>query len=251
MTNEFFFLSVHHVIGPLAHAWMLSFIGPQGCCVASVTLTLYRSFWLIEHFYSAHIHSIECSSWPMFSPVFRRCHTLRWDWSVLPLVHHSIFPFENFGACWFLYVFTILWLKHRDCRVFIVRAWCSECWTSVYRLIRRTWESPAPSNSGVSNELENPCPWRGSNPKPLALVMVALPLWSVWCLNFLCNRQTDSRCFVWLPVWHGHCLTGLLKKNLQLNPTLLDTIKNAASDDPQYWTHKNSMSEKWWGMGVY
>jgi hypothetical protein len=48
-------------------------------------------------------------AWPMFWPVLRRCHILRWDWSVLPLAHHSIFPFENFG------------------------------------LIRRMWESPAPS----------------------------------------------------------------------------------------------------------
>jgi hypothetical protein len=30
-------------------------------------------------------------------------------------------------ACWFLYVSTILWLTHRDCRIFKVRAWCSEC----------------------------------------------------------------------------------------------------------------------------
>jgi hypothetical protein len=49
-------------------------------------------------------------------------------------------------------------------------------WTSVYRLIRRTWESPAPSDSGVSYELENPCTWRGSNPEPLALETDALPL---------------------------------------------------------------------------
>jgi hypothetical protein len=63
----------------------------------------------------------------MFWPVLRRCHILRWDWSVLPLAHHSIFPFENFGSCWFLDVSTILWFTHRDCRIFIVRAWCSEC----------------------------------------------------------------------------------------------------------------------------
>jgi hypothetical protein len=30
-------------------------------------------------------------------------------------------------ACCFLYVSTILWLTHRDCRIFIVHAWCSEC----------------------------------------------------------------------------------------------------------------------------
>jgi hypothetical protein len=80
-------------------------------------------------------------------------------------------------ACWFLYVSTILWLTHRDCRIFMVRAWCS-----VYRLIRRTWESPAPSNSGVSYELENPCPWWGSNPEPLALETDALPLALSCCI---------------------------------------------------------------------
>ena len=45
------------------------------------------------------------------------CH-----WRIIPF-----FLFENFGACWFLSVSTILWLTHRDCRIFIVRAWCSEC----------------------------------------------------------------------------------------------------------------------------
>jgi hypothetical protein len=28
-------------------------------------------------------------------------------------------------VCWFLYVSTILWPMHRDCRIFIVCAWCS------------------------------------------------------------------------------------------------------------------------------
>jgi hypothetical protein len=49
-------------------------------------------------------------------------------------------------------------------------------WTSVYRLIQRTWESPAPSNSGISYKLKNPCPWRVSNPEPLTLEMDVLPL---------------------------------------------------------------------------
>jgi hypothetical protein len=31
------------------------------------------------------------------------------------------------GSDRFLYVSTILWLTNRDCRIFIVRAWCSEC----------------------------------------------------------------------------------------------------------------------------
>jgi hypothetical protein len=32
-------------------------------------------------------------AWLMFWPVFRKCHTLRWEWSVLPLAHHTCFPF--------------------------------------------------------------------------------------------------------------------------------------------------------------
>jgi hypothetical protein len=84
-------------------------------------------FWLNTLTAHKSILSNAHGAWPMFWPVLRRCHILRWDWSVLPLVHHSIFPFENFGACWFLYVSTIMWLTHRDCRIFIVRAWCSEC----------------------------------------------------------------------------------------------------------------------------
>jgi hypothetical protein len=87
-------------------------------------------FWfdLIEHFYSAHIHSIECS--------WRLADVLACSQKVshpeMRLVSAAIgasfqFPFENFGACWFLYVSTISWLTHRNCRIFIVRAWCSEC----------------------------------------------------------------------------------------------------------------------------
>jgi hypothetical protein len=45
------------------------------------------------------------------------CH-----WHIIP-----IFPFETFGTCWFLYVSTILWLAHRDCRIFIVSAWWCAC----------------------------------------------------------------------------------------------------------------------------
>jgi hypothetical protein len=54
-------------------------------------------FWLSVHFYSAHIHSIECS-WRL-ADVLACSQILRWDWSVLPLARHYIFPFENFGAC--------------------------------------------------------------------------------------------------------------------------------------------------------
>jgi hypothetical protein len=80
--------------------------------------------WLIEHLHSAQIHSIECQgAWLMFWPVLRRCHILRWDWSVLPLTHHSRYAFLS----WFLCVSTIVWLTYRDCRIFIVRAWCCEC----------------------------------------------------------------------------------------------------------------------------
>jgi hypothetical protein len=60
-------------------------------------------------------------AWPTFWSVLKKCHMLGWHWSVLPLAHHSYFPFfyfANFGACWFLYVSTILWLTHRDCRIF-------------------------------------------------------------------------------------------------------------------------------------
>jgi hypothetical protein len=85
--------------------------------------------WLIEHLYSAQIHSVECS-WPfflMFWSVLKTCHILKLL-SAAKLTHHSHFPtFENFGACWFLYISTILGLTHRDCRIFIVRAWCFEC----------------------------------------------------------------------------------------------------------------------------
>jgi hypothetical protein len=49
-------------------------------------------------------------------------------------------------------------------------------WTSVYRLIRRMWESPAPSNLGVSYELEHSCHWRAANLEPFALESDALPL---------------------------------------------------------------------------
>jgi hypothetical protein len=40
-------------------------------------------------------------------------------WRIIP-----VFLFENFGACWCLYVSTVLlWLMHRDCKIFTVRAW--------------------------------------------------------------------------------------------------------------------------------
>jgi hypothetical protein len=68
--------------------------------------------WLNTFIAHMSILSNAHGAWPMFWPVLRRCHILRWDWSVLPLAHHSIFHFENFGACWFLYVSTILWLTH-------------------------------------------------------------------------------------------------------------------------------------------
>jgi hypothetical protein len=41
-------------------------------------------------------------AWPMYWSVFRKCHILRWDWSVLI---RPVFPLENFGACWFLCMF--------------------------------------------------------------------------------------------------------------------------------------------------
>jgi hypothetical protein len=54
---------------------------------------------LIEHFYTAHIHSSEFS-WRLADVL--ACSQV--SHPELPLAHHSIFPFENFGACWFLYV---------------------------------------------------------------------------------------------------------------------------------------------------
>jgi hypothetical protein len=62
--------------------------------------------WLNEHLYSAHIHSSNAhGAWPMFWPVLRRRHILRWDWSVLPLAHHFQFPFlrtlVHVGFCLF------------------------------------------------------------------------------------------------------------------------------------------------------
>jgi hypothetical protein len=58
-------------------------------------------------------------AWPMFSHVFRRCYILRWDWSVLPLAHHSHFPF------WELWCMLVSVCFHnRDCKIFIVHACC-------------------------------------------------------------------------------------------------------------------------------
>jgi hypothetical protein len=54
--------------------------------------------WLIDwlNTFIAHISILsnaQDGAWPMFWPVLRRCHILRWDWSVLPLAYHSHFPF--------------------------------------------------------------------------------------------------------------------------------------------------------------
>jgi hypothetical protein len=78
-------------------------------------------------FHHISILSNARGAWPMFWPVLRRCHILRWDglcchWRIKPF-----FLSRSFGACWLLYVSTILWLTHRDCRIFIVFACCSEC----------------------------------------------------------------------------------------------------------------------------
>jgi hypothetical protein len=61
-------------------------------------------------FYSAHIHTIESSRRLADVPACSQkvSHPgMRLVWCCL-LAHPSIFPFENFGACWFLYVSTIL-----------------------------------------------------------------------------------------------------------------------------------------------
>jgi ABC-type Fe3+/spermidine/putrescine transport system ATPase subunit len=90
-----------------------------------------RHSWLIDwcNTLTAHISILSNAhgAWPMFWPVLRRCHILRWDWSVLPLANHSIFPFKNSGACWFLYVSTVLCLTQRlqnlysACLMFLMR----------------------------------------------------------------------------------------------------------------------------------
>jgi hypothetical protein len=59
------------------------------------------------------------------------CH-----WRIIP-----ISPFENFAACSLLYVSTMLLLTHRDCRIFIVRAWF--------------WMCTLISSGGCGNPLEN------------------------------------------------------------------------------------------------
>jgi hypothetical protein len=78
--------------------------------------------------------------------------------------------------------------------------WMHTLSTSVYRLIRRTWESPVPSNSGVSYELENPCPWRTRTrtsrigvgrattaPLALSVSLFLLVVCYVVCFLFLSN----------------------------------------------------------------
>jgi hypothetical protein len=119
----------------------------QCCRWRIISIFPFWELWcmlLIDWFNTSIAHIIILSNahgaWLMFWPVVRRCHILRWDRSVLPLAHHSIFPFENIGACWLLHVSTILWLTHRDCRVFIVRAWCSECvHTLGVKVVELTW----------------------------------------------------------------------------------------------------------------
>jgi hypothetical protein len=49
--------------------------------------------WLNTCIAHIFIPSNAHGSRPLFWPVLRRCHILRWDWSVLPLGHHSHFPF--------------------------------------------------------------------------------------------------------------------------------------------------------------
>jgi hypothetical protein len=97
-------------------------------------------------------------------------------------------------------------ITHRDWRIFIVLHALNVYihWTPVYRLIWRTWESPAPSNSGISYEHENPCSWRDSIPEPLTLETDALPLrhWLSQSLTFLlrvCFRRSWmlTRLSVW------------------------------------------------------
>jgi hypothetical protein len=79
------------------------------------------SDWLYTCIAHRSILSNAHGAWLIFWSVLRRCKVTSWDetgqcchWRIIP-----ISPFENFGACWFLYVSTILWLTHRDCRILI------------------------------------------------------------------------------------------------------------------------------------
>jgi hypothetical protein len=87
--------------------------------------------WLIDWLNTciAHISILSNAqgAWPMFWLVLIRCHILRWDWSLLPLARHSHFAFWELSCVRFSECSTILWLSHRDCRILVVRAWCSEC----------------------------------------------------------------------------------------------------------------------------
>jgi hypothetical protein len=46
---------------------------------------------------------------------------------VLPIYWQGSYRSQDTLFMLVLYVTTILWLMHRDCRIFIVRAWCSKC----------------------------------------------------------------------------------------------------------------------------
>jgi hypothetical protein len=96
---------------------------------SSVFFDVVHVYWLIEYLYSAHIHSIECS-WRLADVLACSQKVSHPEMRLVSAAIGASFPFslfENFGASWLLYVSTILWLMHRDCRIFMVRAWCSEC----------------------------------------------------------------------------------------------------------------------------
>jgi hypothetical protein len=95
------------------------------------------------------------------------CH-----WRIIP-----IFSFDNFGACWLLYVSTISWLTHRDCRIFIVRAWCCECVHTLDLVLSKRRESHQP-------QVIRPPP----SPPPPPTRFPVLPVLVVWsCIYFFAS----------------------------------------------------------------
>jgi hypothetical protein len=110
--------------------------------------------WLINwlNTYIAQIPNLSNAhdTWLIFWPVLRRCHILWWEWSSAAI--GASFP-----------LFLLSTLVHagfctlpQTCDLRTETAGSLKCvldvlneythWTSVYRIIRRTWESPAPNN---------------------------------------------------------------------------------------------------------
>jgi hypothetical protein len=84
---------------------------------------------LIEHFHSAHIYSIECS-WHLTDVLACSQKVSHPEMRLVSAAVGASFHFP-FWELWCILVsvcfHNLMWLAHRDCRIFIVRAWCSEC----------------------------------------------------------------------------------------------------------------------------